>query len=244
MLKRLRSLGIGCPIVGIRNEKNFMENLFELEELTFIGVPDIDFQQLQLAPLMSKCQSLTVRECPKLSALDFEAVLRRLPKLRQLDWRFPPDSFYDWTKYEIRSAGLRQLRSLTIANSSLSDQCLTRLLRVLSNLDALAISNCDDIHRFRDTCAQYITIESLSSFLPDLYDGLEECLFDLCRLVVIQQRFPDASTLGSSVEWMFRDGLRLKSIEFRNCQIGSSSESLGEMCKSLSKKLNVLRDGG
>lgn len=241
LLSRLRTLGIGCPIVGIRNEKNFMENLFDLENLTFIGIPDIDFQQLQLAPLMSKWRTLTVRDCPKLSALDFEAVLRRLPKLRRLDWRFASNYFYDWTKYEIKSAGLRQLRSLTIANSSLSDQCLTRLLRVLSNLDELAISNCDEIHRFRDTCAQFITIEALSSFLADLYDGLEECLFDMRGLVVINQRFTDASSLSTSIEWMFRDGLQLRYIELRNCQIGSSEKSVDEMCRSLMKKVNVVR---
>lgn len=242
-LRRLRRLGIGCPIVGIRNEKNFMENLFDLEALTFIGVPDVDFQQLQSAPLLSKWRSLTVRDCPRLSALDFEAVLRRLPKLQELDWRFPVDSFYDWTKYEIKSAGLRQLQTLTIANSSLSDQCLTRLLRVLSNLDRLAISNCDEIHRFRDTCARYITIEALSSFLSDLYDGMEETLFDLSGLVVINQRFMDAISLRSSIEWMFRDGRHLEYIELRNCQIGASKESLDEMCRLLRKKLEVFRDG-
>lgn len=148
ILPNLKHLGVGLPIENIRNDKNFLEGLCDLESLTFVRVPDLDFTQL--APDTEvRWKYLTVRHCPGMRPEDLDAVLRRLPLLISLDWRFPEDTYYEWEEYEIRTAACRRLQCLVLENAFLSDQCLLRLFRVTSRLDVLALSNCENIHRLR-----------------------------------------------------------------------------------------------
>lgn len=235
----LKSLGIGIALRGIKNDKSFLERMFDLESVTFLRVPDIDFESLMLVSLSGKWESLVVRDCPGMQPEGLEAVLKRLPKLVNLDWRFPVETYYDWTDHELKTAGCRRLKSMIVENGYFSDQCLMRIFRVLSNLETLALSNCGELHRIRPTCAHHYVLQECTGLLQDIYEVFEECLFDVRSITFIKQKYTSEKQLITCVNWMFRDARDLEFIEFRECSIGLANHSEDFFCKQLSNNLVV-----
>lgn len=149
IIPNLRSLGIGLPLQNIQNNRSILERLFDLETLEFYNVPNLDFEELNMAPLASKWQHLTVRNCPGTSLEHLDAVLRRSPHLVTLDWRFPENFYQDWQECELKTASCRKLKTLVLENACLVDHCLRRILNVTSQLETLALSACDEIFQIR-----------------------------------------------------------------------------------------------
>lgn len=242
-LPHLRSFGIGCVLENIQKDRSFIHRLFHLEHVEFIRIPEFTFDELLWAPLACSWKSLKVRDCPEVRPDDLDIVLRRLPKLLTLDWKFPDDTYYEGEKHELKTAVCRRLKTLILQNTCLGDQCLMRVSRVLSSLETLALANCEEIHRIRSSCARHYIIKELSSFMPDLYEAFEECLQDMKTLSVIGQTFYKEKELATAIEWMFRDAPGLQYLVFRNCKIGQSPTAFEEFCKIMSRTVTVIHTG-
>lgn len=238
----LKYFGIGCPIKNIKNDKSFLERLFEIESVTFLRVPELEFEPLLWASLNCSWKSLTVRDCPGIGPKDLDAVLRRLPQLESLDWRFTNDTYYDWVEHELKTASCRKLKTLVLENGFFSDQCLMRIFRVVSNLEFLALANCEEIHRIRPTCAQHYVLQELTSLMSDPYEVFEDCLMDLRSITFVSQKF-STKRLVASVNWLFRDAKDLEFIEFRDCSFGLSGSAEASFWAQMSRTLLVSQKG-
>ena len=238
-LTKLKSLGIGVPVQRVENDPMFIEDLFGLESLTLVRIPAIDFTTLHLGSSDAKWTSLVVQDCPGMRPEDLDAVLRRLPNLLSLEWRFPEHTYYNSACHELRFTVCRKLKRLILQNACLSDQCLMRILRVMSSLELLALAGCSEVNRVRSTCATHYVIKDMCSILPNIHDAFEECLFDMQSLVVLGQSFSDTKQFANNISWMFKMAKHLERVVLIECELGSDDSDLTTFVRTISKHVKV-----
>lgn len=244
MCPNLNSIGIGCQIMNINDNAAFLEGFLGIESIEFREVAKLKFCCLHTQGHACKWKKLVVTRCPGVGADDLDAVLKTVPTLESLEWRFTTDTYYDSIDHRLTTAVCRQLKRLVLEHAWLSDECLMKISRWFSDLELLAMANCKGIYRIREPCAQHLVLKDLTSFSEDLYTALEgDCLLSLHSLTLINQRLPKWNDLATSINWLFRDAKKLQCIELRHCDLGFGSDTTEKFRQQLSRQVNITMTG-
>lgn len=242
-LPMLQNLTLGFEIAGLHQDQDLFKDLLRIKHLALIRCSSMRFDLSEWITEDCKWRSLTIIDCRDAGPDGLLSVLKRCQRLKFLEWRFPPGTYYDPTEYELKVATCRRLKYFILENASISDQCLMRLFRVCAELELVALSNCDEIHRIRPCASPHYHLKELSVFMQNIYKAFEECFLDMQTLVLTKQDFLDERKLATSVNCLFRDARALRLVELRACRVGYDESAVQTMIRLLDRKLRVEHGG-